>query len=96
MAAWTADELDRIGRAMELAVASRRADGTLSPYVTIWGVRSGDDIYIRSTITGRSASETGYWSTTSVPTEPTGVAAGTSLRRKVRPSGPSTTRCRRR
>jgi hypothetical protein len=48
MTAWTADELDRIGRATELAVASRRADGTLSPYVTIWGVRSGDDIYIRS------------------------------------------------
>jgi len=48
MAAWTADELDRIGRATELAVASRRADGTLSPYVTIWSVRSGDDIYIRS------------------------------------------------
>lgn len=48
MAAWTADELDRIGRATELAVASRRADDTLSPYVTIWGVRSGDNIYIRS------------------------------------------------
>jgi hypothetical protein len=48
MALWTADELDRIGRATELAVASRRADGTLSPCATIWGVRSGDDIYIRS------------------------------------------------
>lgn len=48
MTAWTADELNRIGRATELAVASRRADGTFSPYVTIWGVRSGDDIYIRS------------------------------------------------
>ena len=48
MAAWSADELDRIGRATELGVASRRADGTLSPYVTIWGVRCGDDIYIRS------------------------------------------------
>jgi hypothetical protein len=48
MAAWTTDELDRIGRATEVAVASRRSDGTLSPYVTIWGVRSGDDIYIRS------------------------------------------------
>lgn len=48
MPAWTADELDRIGRATEVAVASRRPNGTLSPYVTIWGVRSGDDIYIRS------------------------------------------------
>ena len=27
---------------------SRRADGSYSPYVTIWGVRSGDGIYIRS------------------------------------------------
>jgi hypothetical protein len=48
MAAWTADELDWIGSATEVDVASRRADGSYSPYVTIWGVRSGDDIYIRS------------------------------------------------
>ena len=48
MAAWTADDLDRIGSATELDVASRRADGSFSPYVTIWGVRSGDDIYLRS------------------------------------------------
>jgi hypothetical protein len=48
MTAWTSDELDRIGRATEVSVASRRADGTLSPYVIIWGVRSGNDIYIRS------------------------------------------------
>ena len=48
MTAWTADELDRIGRADELRIASRRADGSLRPYVTIWTVRSGDDIYVRS------------------------------------------------
>ncbi len=48
MTAWTSDELDRIGRATEVSVASRRADGTLSPYVIIWGVRTGNDIYIRS------------------------------------------------
>jgi hypothetical protein len=48
MTSWTSDELDRIGRAQEVEVASRRADGSLSPYVTIWGVRVGDDIYIRS------------------------------------------------
>ena len=48
MTAWTADELDRIGRADELRVASRRPDGSLRPYVTIWTVRSGDDIYVRS------------------------------------------------
>jgi hypothetical protein len=45
---WTIDELERIGAADELEVASRRADGTLRSYVTIWVVRSGDAIYIRS------------------------------------------------
>ena len=48
MTDWTPEELDRIGRADELQVASRRRDGTLRPYVTIWVVRTGDDIYIRS------------------------------------------------
>jgi hypothetical protein len=45
---WTADELDRIGNATELRVTSLRNDGTLRPYVTIWVVRAGDDLYIRS------------------------------------------------
>ncbi|MEV5965513.1 DUF2255 family protein [Kribbella sp. NPDC051952] len=48
MTTWTADELQRIGDAEELGVASVRADGTLRSYVTIWMVRVGDDIYIRS------------------------------------------------
>ena len=48
MTTWTADELRRIGDADEFRVTSVRKDGTLRPYVTIWGVRSGDDIYIRS------------------------------------------------
>jgi hypothetical protein len=48
MTSWTPTELDRIGRADELQVASYRADGTLRPYVTIWGVRSGDRIFVRS------------------------------------------------
>jgi len=47
-ATWTADELVRIGGAEELQVSSIRPDGTLRPYVTIWTVRVGDDIYIRS------------------------------------------------
>jgi hypothetical protein len=46
--AWTADELARIGRATELHIASRRPDGTLRPFVTIWVVRVGDDVYVRS------------------------------------------------
>ena len=45
---WTSDELTTIGRAQELKIASRRPDGTLRPYVTIWVVRAGDDLYVRS------------------------------------------------
>lgn len=48
MTAWTSDELSRIGGAQELQVASLRADGTLRPYVTIWIVRVGDELYVRS------------------------------------------------
>ena len=47
-AAWSAGELDRIGRAEELQLASRRQDGTLRPYVTMWVVRAGDELYVRS------------------------------------------------
>jgi hypothetical protein len=48
MTSWTADELRIVGRAEELQIASRRPDGTMRPYVTIWVVRAGDDIYVRS------------------------------------------------
>jgi hypothetical protein len=48
MAQWTSDELSRIGSAEELQVATARADGTLRPYMTIWVVRVGDGLYIRS------------------------------------------------
>ena len=48
MSAWGREELERIGRAIELQIASRRSDGSLRPYVTIWAVRSGSDVYIRS------------------------------------------------
>jgi hypothetical protein len=48
MSAWTEDELERVGDAEELEVASYRADGSLRPFVTIWVVRSGDDLFIRS------------------------------------------------
>jgi hypothetical protein len=48
MSAWGREELERIGRATELQIASRRSDGSLRPYVTIWAVRSGGDVYIRS------------------------------------------------
>lgn len=48
MSGWAHAELARIERAEELDLASRRPDGSLRPYVTIWSVRSGDDVYVRS------------------------------------------------
>src|SRR5437870_3663727 len=48
MTAWTSDELDKIAAAEELQIASVRRDGTLRNPVTIWVVRHGDDLYIRS------------------------------------------------
>ena len=45
---WTSDELNRIGGAEELQITSARTDGTLRPYVTIWVVRTGDDLCVRS------------------------------------------------
>ena len=48
MTGWTGDELDRIGAAEELRLASLRPDGTPRPYVTMWVVRAGDDLYVRS------------------------------------------------
>ncbi|WP_433611445.1 DUF2255 family protein [Dactylosporangium sp. CA-139114] len=47
-ATWTDNELRRVGQAEELQLASRRGDGTLRPYVTMWVVRTGDELYVRS------------------------------------------------
>ncbi len=55
MAMWTNDELNKIGTAEEMENAVRRRDGTLRKPVTIWVVRVGDDLYIRS-YRGRSGS----------------------------------------
>lgn len=54
MTSWTNDELDRIGNAEELEIASLRQDGTLRTPRTIWVVRVGDDLYVRS-VNGRSS-----------------------------------------
>ena len=48
MSEWTSNELTRIGGAEELQIASRRSDGTLRKPVTIWVVREGDSLYVRS------------------------------------------------
>ena len=55
MAPWTNDELDEIGKAEELTLASARRDGTLRSPVTMWVVRAGDDLYVRS-VNGRDSS----------------------------------------
>lgn len=54
MTSWTNDELNRIGNAEELIVASLRGDGTLRKPVTIWVVRLGDELYVRS-VNGRGS-----------------------------------------
>ena len=46
--AWTSEELDRIGATEELQLASVKGDGALRSPVTIWVVRLGDDLYVRS------------------------------------------------
>jgi hypothetical protein len=56
MTQWTRDKLDKFGRAEELQIASIRRDGTLGKPVTIWAVRHGDDLFVRS-VRGRS----GHW-----------------------------------
>ena len=48
MTTWTGDELDKIGTAEELRITSFRRDGTLRKPVTIWVVRHGDGLYVRS------------------------------------------------
>jgi hypothetical protein len=45
---WTATQLDAIGTAQELEVASLRPDGTLRNPVIIWVVRDSDELYVRS------------------------------------------------
>jgi hypothetical protein len=55
MTTWTRDVLNKIGTAEELEIASLRRDGTLRNPVTIWVVRLGDDLYVRS-VNGRTSS----------------------------------------
>jgi hypothetical protein len=53
MTQWTSDQLDRVGKAEEVQIASVGRDGTLRKPVTVWVVRHGDDLYLRS-VAGRS------------------------------------------
>ena len=54
MTAWTSNELNQIGNAEELQIASIRRDGTLRKPATIWVVRVSDDLYVRS-VNGRNS-----------------------------------------
>ncbi len=54
MTAWTSDELARIGAAEELEIAPLQPDGAPRRPVTVWVVRHGDDLYVRS-VNGRNA-----------------------------------------
>jgi len=54
MSDWTSEELEKIAAADELQLASVRRDGTLRRPVTIWVVRHGDDLYVRS-VYGRTS-----------------------------------------
>jgi hypothetical protein len=48
MTTWTSDELDTIANADELRLSTQRPDGSLRNPGTIWAVRHGDDLYVRS------------------------------------------------
>ena len=48
MSVWTDDELRQIGDATELQLASRRSNGTLRSYTTMWVVAVGGELYVRS------------------------------------------------
>jgi hypothetical protein len=54
MTGWTTDELERIDAADELEIASVRPAGSLRSPTTIWVVRLGDDLYVRS-VGGRTS-----------------------------------------
>src|SRR6266566_3315825 len=56
MTQWTSDQLDKFGRAEEVQIASVGRDGKLRKPVTVWAVRLGDDLYVRS-VRGRN----GHW-----------------------------------
>jgi hypothetical protein len=55
MAMWTNDELDAIGAAEELTLASVQSDGTVRRPVTMWVVRVGEALFVRSVL-GRESS----------------------------------------
>ncbi len=79
MAVWPSDELQKVAHAEELDLRSERANGSLRNAVTMWMVRVGDDIYVRS-VNGRGSSWFRAAQTTHVARiEAGGVAKDVSL-----------------
>lgn len=54
MTTWTREELGKVGAAEELALAPLRRDGAQRKPVTIWVVRVGDELCVRS-VNGRTS-----------------------------------------
>src|SRR5258708_20328899 len=54
MTDWKGDELAKIGAAEEVQIAAMRHDGKVGKPTTIWAVRHGDDLFVRS-VGGRDA-----------------------------------------
>ena len=48
MSDWPAADLDQIGSATELEITTQQADGSLRPYVPVWVVGVGDELFVRS------------------------------------------------
>jgi len=56
MTQWTSDQLNNFGKAEEVQIASVGRDGKLRKPVTVWAVRHGENLYVRS-VRGRD----GHW-----------------------------------
>lgn len=54
MRTWQQEDLDRIGNAEELHIQTARRDGSLRDPFPVWGVRVGNDLYIRA-VRGRAS-----------------------------------------
>lgn len=48
MHSWSSDQLSRIEDTDELQIQPQRTDGTLRKPTTIWVVREGDEVFVRS------------------------------------------------
>ncbi len=47
-AGWSGEQVERIGKAGELQIATKRADGTLRRWVPIWVVCVGEQVFVRT------------------------------------------------